>query len=125
MECPSCHSEMPDESRFCDVCGAALPARCLSCGAANRAGAKFCSKCGKTLTPESPAAPSIEPAPLGSASGISEAPVGAERRQLAIMFCDLVGSTALSARLDPEEHARDHRSLPQVKAKERIVIVLS
>ncbi len=28
---------------------------------------------------------------------------GAERRQLTVMFCDLVGSTALSARLDPED----------------------
>ena len=30
-------------------------------------------------------------------------PAGAERRQLTVMFCDLVGSTALSARLDPED----------------------
>ena len=29
--------------------------------------------------------------------------VAAERRQLTVMFCDLVGSTALSERLDPEE----------------------
>src|SRR5260370_36537138 len=28
---------------------------------------------------------------------------GAERRQLTVMFCDLVGSTALSAKLDPED----------------------
>src|SRR6185369_1757006 len=28
---------------------------------------------------------------------------GAERRHLTVMFCDLVGSTALSARLDPED----------------------
>jgi class 3 adenylate cyclase len=27
----------------------------------------------------------------------------AERRQLTVMFCDLVGSTGLSARLDPED----------------------
>jgi hypothetical protein len=27
----------------------------------------------------------------------------AERRQLTVMFCDLAGSTALSARLDPED----------------------
>src|SRR4030095_5655530 len=27
----------------------------------------------------------------------------AERRQLTVMFCDLVGSTALSEQLDPEE----------------------
>ncbi|TIM36661.1 hypothetical protein, partial [Mesorhizobium sp.] len=30
-------------------------------------------------------------------------PSGGERRQLTVMFTDLVGSTALSARLDPEE----------------------
>jgi class 3 adenylate cyclase/predicted ATPase len=31
------------------------------------------------------------------------APSSAERRQLTVMFCDLVGSTALSTRLDPED----------------------
>jgi class 3 adenylate cyclase len=36
------------------------------------------------------------PAPTMSAAS-------AERRQLTVMFCDLVGSTALSARLDPED----------------------
>src|SRR6476660_5891037 len=30
-------------------------------------------------------------------------PIDAERRQLTVMFCDLVGSTALSARLDLED----------------------
>ncbi len=41
-----------------------------------------------------PASPQIAPA----------APrTDAERRQLTVMFCDLVGSTALSARLDPED----------------------
>jgi hypothetical protein len=34
----------------------------------------------------------------------------AERRQLTVMFCDLAGSTALSARLDPEDNHR-HLSL--------------
>jgi class 3 adenylate cyclase len=29
--------------------------------------------------------------------------LSAERRQLTVMFCDLVGSTALSARMDPED----------------------
>ena len=29
--------------------------------------------------------------------------VGAERRQLTVMFCDLAGSTPLAARLDPED----------------------
>ncbi|HEY7299429.1 MAG TPA: AAA family ATPase [Xanthobacteraceae bacterium] len=33
----------------------------------------------------------------------TEMPHHAERRQLTVMFCDLVGSTALSGRLDPED----------------------
>jgi class 3 adenylate cyclase/tetratricopeptide (TPR) repeat protein len=33
----------------------------------------------------------------------ASAAADAERRQLTVMFCDLVGSTALSARLDPED----------------------
>jgi class 3 adenylate cyclase len=35
-----------------------------------------------------------------------EGRVDAERRQLTVMFCDLVGSTPLSARLDPEDLRR-------------------
>ena len=38
----------------------------------------------------------------GAVSGAS-APTDAERRQLTVMFCDLVGSTPLSARFDPED----------------------
>src|SRR5689334_5605724 len=34
----------------------------------------------------------------------------AERRPLSVMFCDLVGSTALSARLDPEDLRKIIRS---------------
>ena len=39
------------------------------------------------------------PAPAGQAAPAS----AAERRQLTVMFCDLVDSTALSSRLDPED----------------------
>ncbi|MGV7218239.1 ATP-binding protein [Bradyrhizobium sp. UFLA05-112] len=48
------------------------------------------------LSPE-PAGPS--PAPQATA----RAEVGAERRQLTTMFCDMVDSTPLSARFDPED----------------------
>jgi class 3 adenylate cyclase/tetratricopeptide (TPR) repeat protein len=34
---------------------------------------------------------------------VANAGLGAERRQISVMMCDLVGSTALSGRLDPEE----------------------
>jgi class 3 adenylate cyclase len=36
-------------------------------------------------------------------AGVASADDAAERRQLTVMFCDLAGSTALSARLDPED----------------------
>ena len=42
--------------------------------------------------------------PTRSASRDGVAPLSeAERRQITVMFCDLVGSTALSSRLDPED----------------------
>src|SRR5271165_198530 len=44
----------------------------------------------------------------------------AERRQLTVMFCDLVGSTALAARLDPEDLreviAAYHRAVAEIVA---------
>jgi class 3 adenylate cyclase len=40
----------------------------------------------------------VPSAPLGPPT-----PLEAERRQLTVMFCDLVGSTALSGQLDPED----------------------
>ncbi|MBI3247899.1 MAG: AAA family ATPase [Deltaproteobacteria bacterium] len=36
-------------------------------------------------------------------SVVGSQPLAAERRQLTVLFCDLVGSTALSAQLDPED----------------------
>jgi class 3 adenylate cyclase/predicted ATPase len=53
---------------------------------------------------------------------VTAAPVraDAERRQLTVMFCDLVGSTELSARLDPEDLreviAAYHRAVAEVVA---------
>jgi predicted ATPase/class 3 adenylate cyclase len=47
-------------------------------------------------------APSADAAPRSSAPSVS-AEDRAERRQVTVMFSDLVGSTALSARMDPED----------------------
>src|SRR5262249_23278094 len=42
-------------------------------------------------------------APLAPAATEPNRQDRAERRQLSVVFCDLVGSTALSAKLDPED----------------------
>jgi class 3 adenylate cyclase len=55
---------------------------------------KFCSECGAILS--SGASQTAIPIPKSTAPS-------AERRQLTVMFCDMVGSSALSTRLDPEE----------------------
>jgi class 3 adenylate cyclase len=48
--------------------------------------------------------PGVAPAPPRTAVAPTTKPEeAAERRQLTVMFCDLVGSTALSTRLDPED----------------------
>ena len=48
---------------------------------------------------EPPTKAQIEPRSVGTASNASDG----ERRQLTVMFCDLVGSTSLSEQFDPEE----------------------
>jgi predicted ATPase/class 3 adenylate cyclase len=67
---------------------------------------------GENLTEASHSTPLLFSAPTASLTSLATAfrphtsfatPVTAERRQITVMFCDLVGSTALSAQLDPEE----------------------
>lgn len=58
---------------------------CPACGFSNSAEARFCGGCGKPLAAQTAAA----------AAG--------ERRQLTVLMCDLVGSTAMSHALDPED----------------------
>jgi class 3 adenylate cyclase len=96
MECPRCRADIREASRFCDECGSPSRAQCSSCGGENRPDAKFCSQCGIGLS---------EPtAKAGAAAGATAVRTSsAERRQLTVMFVDLVGSTALSARVDPED----------------------
>src|SRR5215471_19776109 len=50
--------------------------------------------------------PVVEPAPTAQAISVRAEPhpLDAERRQLTVMFCDLVESTKLSSQLDPEEY---------------------
>ena len=61
--------------------------------------ARFCGDCGKPLTGRELFTERVWPA----AEGVGQPTPSAERRQLTVMFVDLVGSTALSAQLDPED----------------------
>jgi class 3 adenylate cyclase/tetratricopeptide (TPR) repeat protein len=58
---------------------------CEACGAENREGARFCDSCGAVLP---------------------ESAVREQRKIVSVLFSDLVGSTALGERLDPESLRR-------------------
>lgn len=74
-----------------------------------------------------PAAAPITLPPVSSAPAAVVAASEAERRQLTVMFCDLVGSTALSTGMDPEDpalrrlcrkvHGRRHPGLFRLSAR--------
>jgi predicted ATPase/class 3 adenylate cyclase len=53
--------------------------------------------------PGPPRAPQADHPPQTTIPPATPPPREAERRQLTVLFCDLVGSTALSAQLDPED----------------------
>lgn len=93
MQCPKCRAVNPDGDKFCTNCGTLLQPRCPACERENPPGAKFCGGCGARLEVAAPASEAAPSPPIPEA----------ERRQLTVMFCDLVGSTLLAERLDPEE----------------------
>src|SRR5712692_4733882 len=99
MHCPKCQHENREGARFCEACGSRLELLCPACGHQLRPGAAFCDQCGTSLTAQPSAPQTLDSRP----QTLDPRLTSAERRQLTVMFCDLVGSTALSQQLDPEE----------------------
>ncbi|MCI0590959.1 MAG: zinc ribbon domain-containing protein, partial [Gammaproteobacteria bacterium] len=92
MQCLICGAQNAENRRFCGACSAPLARACPACGFTNEPNVKYCGGCGAVLDSSS------EPA---QEAVVRPAEVHGERRQLTVMFCDLVGSTALSEQLDP------------------------
>lgn len=84
MKCPSCGGANPKGKKYCGECATTLPQTCSACAAENPATNRYCGNCGAALA-------------AGARVSLPE------RRQVTVLICDLVGSTALSARLDPED----------------------
>ncbi|MCZ6678256.1 MAG: AAA family ATPase [Candidatus Poribacteria bacterium] len=108
MQCLNCEFDNPEGMKFCGRCGTKLANICPACEFANPSEFQFCGKCGTKLEQETAPSPTevkpVEPSPSAQELSTSLSTTSeAERRQITVMFCDLVGSTALSARLDPEE----------------------
>jgi class 3 adenylate cyclase/tetratricopeptide (TPR) repeat protein len=111
MKCPRCQQETPLDADFCPECGARLVVVCVACGTANVPTHKFCKKCGQGLGDDAghgqvrlnAAAPSAyTPKHLAEKILTSKSAIEGERKQVTILFCDIVESTRLAERLDPE-----------------------
>jgi class 3 adenylate cyclase len=96
MDCLSCGTSNCDDSRFCIGCGRQLSSTCPDCRRANLAQARFCAHCGAALCISQTLVQTAAATAAGQGSQLGE------RRQLTLMFCDMIGSTALSTQMDPE-----------------------
>jgi class 3 adenylate cyclase len=95
MRCSKCGSDNRQGRKFCANCGAPLMVTCPKCGASNQPDERFCGECGAELAEVAgPKAPEVTTIAVSSTG---------ERRHLTVLFCDVVGSTEIAARLDPEE----------------------
>src|ERR687896_667031 len=122
MRCVSCGFANPEGMKFCGECAAPLKHHCPQCGFKNPPGFKFCGECATQLSvsgaqglqgaaARQPAKPTTksdkrgrgkaqQPKTERSRREVTHRAHEAERRQLTVMFYDLVGSTALSEQLD-------------------------
>ena len=96
MRCPQCNAESRETAKFCEECGARLELTCPACGVVATPGKKFCGDCGSRLD----GADRVVTA--RSNEGPAESRVD-ERRWATVLFADVVGFTAMSERMDPED----------------------
>lgn len=108
MNCPNCRTANPEEARFCFNCGTPLSQRCANCQSDLAPGARFCSNCGQPVNVQTAAdsarltrLAAAAPAPL--ADKIRAAHLTGERKIVTCLFADVVGSTSLAERMDPDD----------------------
>jgi len=116
MKCPKCQTENPDENRFCRECGSKLSQTCPQCSAEVLLSDKFCGKCGNTLSkPPEPITKELsfdeklekiqKYLPKGLTDKIlsQRDKIEGERKNVTVLFADMVGFTSLIEKIGPEE----------------------
>jgi class 3 adenylate cyclase/tetratricopeptide (TPR) repeat protein len=108
IRCPLCQQENHSLAKFCEQCAAPLPQTCSHCGAQVSPTVSLCSECAHPVGRSGIAEPrSVWPAaytPKHLAEKIltSRSALEGERKQVTVLFADVVGFSTLSARCDPE-----------------------
>lgn len=93
MLCFNCGYKFTSENvKECPLCGMKFTVKCPECGSMNPKMARYCFSCGSRI---------------GRPNGISSAQnydmLSESRKNVAVMFADISGFTALSEKMDPEE----------------------
>lgn len=93
MICFNCGYKLSkSDSKECDLCGMKFPLQCSACGSPNPMMAKFCFNCGTKIAEQD------TQNFIHSIDVLSE-----NRKNVAVIFADISGFTALSEKMDPEE----------------------
>jgi class 3 adenylate cyclase len=83
-------------------CGAPLSLSCPGCGAVQPPDARFCPECGRAIA-AAPSPAGYTPAHIREQILAVRSAIEGERKQVSVLFCDIVRSSALAAELGPEE----------------------
>ena len=108
MRCTACGHGNRETAAFCEACGTKLTLICAGCAAELQPGARFCDACGHLVgeSVQSTAAPdprTYTPSHLTQKILAARAGLPGERKQVTVLFADVVGSTELVRDRDPED----------------------
>ncbi len=110
IKCSNCSSENAPDSKFCENCGQPFERACPNCTNPVSSNAKFCRNCGFNLAtaPNTPQARLADlqkttPTPLQKKILTHREEIQGERKLVTVLFTDIVGSTTLAEKLDPED----------------------
>ena len=108
MKCPECQADNREGTTFCTECGSPLGVACATCGAESAPDNKFCGSCGKPLAGAGHPVRILESVSISPPQPLAEKVLGArsvlegQRRQVTVLFTDIVGYTPLAESLGEE-----------------------
>jgi class 3 adenylate cyclase/tetratricopeptide (TPR) repeat protein len=106
MTCTNCGQANAVAAKFCIACGQPLVRHCPN-GHANPAEARFCAECGAVIQASAIGSEVQPPSPPVAVPPSREATAAiqdAEKREMTVLFADLVGSTSLAGVVDAEDY---------------------
>jgi class 3 adenylate cyclase/tetratricopeptide (TPR) repeat protein len=110
MICQKCGFENRESAKFCSECATKLEFACPQCGTINSSGSKFCDECAYDLRQQKESVKidyaqpqSYIPKNLAEKILTARSTLEGERKLVTVIFADVVGFTALSEKLEPEE----------------------